>query len=261
MTQLKQIGLIGCGWLGARVVAHLLPARKVVATTTSEDRLPTLGAAGIEAHLVKFSDTVPYLGPPAGWVSGCDVLLITVPFSKRTAPDDLLHKLRNLIAYTGPFDGQVFFMSSIGVYGATDGLLTEDNVPPEELHVGLEAVENGVRVAYPQANILRLGGLMGDERYLSKYAVREPLEWANHVHYYDVGLVVAEMIRRQTSGKLYNLVAPRHRNKQEILDYQLEGILPVGIATGRGRRISSEKLQRELNYTFALPDPLYFKDR
>ena len=57
---------------------------------------------------------------------------------------------------------------------------------------------------------------------------------------------------------MYNVVAPIHPNKEEVISAQKD--LPFsGERTYVGRTISAEKLMKELDFKFQYPDPRYFQ--
>ncbi|MNY80925.1 hypothetical protein D3C86_2222160 [compost metagenome] len=56
---------------------------------------------------------------------------------------------------------------------------------------------------------------------------------------------------------MYNVVAPIHPNKEEVINAQKD--LPYsGERIEIGRTISPNKLIEELNFEFQYPDPRYF---
>ena len=112
---------------------------------------------------------------------------------------------------------------------------------------------------YPQINILRLAGLMGDKRLLCNYNISDVDSIVNHIHYIDICSVIYKMINSQSQSKIYNVVAPIHPTKKEIIDIQKNNIvLEKYEPTIIGRKISSSKLIQELDFTFQYPDPRYF---
>src|SRR5699024_5833456 len=118
--------------------------------------------------------------------------------------------------------------------------------------------ERLLKKEYPQATILRLGGLMGDKRYLSKYNLSNLNQRVNHVHYADVCQVIAAMLEKQTSGEVFNVVAPKHPTKAAVMEAQTdESVAECGFP--EGKRVSVEKLQKILDYRFQYPDPCRFQ--
>src|SRR5690606_38184319 len=127
------------------------------------------------------------------------------------------------------------------------------------LRTDISAAETLVRNQYPQTNILRLGGLMGDDRSLKNiYKNREPEnpeKAANYIHYEDILAVVELFIKSERKGETYNLVAPEHPTIAEILNPESA---KTEKNTEKQRIISSEKLIRDFNYQFIHPNPKNF---
>jgi hypothetical protein len=91
-----------------------------------------------------------------------DVLIITIPISEKSCCiSSLYNRIQNLSAFIGDFKGQMFLMSSTGVYPDMPKEFHEEDVPVEKV-----SGERMVKNKYPQVNILRLGGLMGITGFL-----------------------------------------------------------------------------------------------
>lgn len=142
--------------------------------------------------------------------------------------------------------------SSIGVYPELEKEFTEEDQPVENVES-----EYFLQSRFPDTNILRLSGLMGGQRLLKNYNISNLDQLVNHIHYADICSVVEKMLDQQSKGKVYNLAAPVHPNKEEIINAQND--LPYsGERTEKGRLISSAKLIAELDFEFQYPDPRYF---
>lgn len=257
---MKKAGIIGCGWLGTRVALQLMPEYKIWATTRSHERSNELGKLGILPQIVSFnSEFLQETGFPSSPVSQSDVLIIAVNFSKKQPTEQLLTKFQNIAAFIGPYTNPLFFMSSTGIYPQEATWITEDTFPASELHSALWEVEQLATQLYPQVNILRLGGLMGDDRFLSKYSIKDTHEPVNHIHYTDVAGIISKMTARGISSQTYNAVAPQHPQKQQVIDFQTTGTFDKEVQA-KGRKVSSEKLIAELGYQFIYPDPIYFRN-
>lgn len=99
---------------------------------------------------------------------------------------------------------------------------------------------------------------MGDNRQLSKYKVINIDAPVNHVHYKDVISVIEKMIEVKSSAKLYNVVAPKHPTKKEVISAQKGQWSQVCFSSNYGRLVSSKKIEDELGYTFIYPNPNSF---
>ena len=250
----KALGIVGCGWLGRKLAARISDEFSILASTRSDASAHELSSMGYSSKAIEFSDEKDM--PLDCWevVPSLDVLIVLVPFSiRRATPQSLALKMNNLCRFIGDYNGQLFFASSTGVYPKISRTFTENDLPVEE-----NATENQIKRSYPKANILRLAGLMGDNRLLHKYKVSNLKDPVNHVHYEDVCSVIIQMIKHQWHYKLYNVVAPLHPTKEQVIASQLNKLVPTSPKTIDGRIISSAKLVSELGFVFKYPDPNLF---
>lgn len=260
---MKSIGIIGCGWLGLHLANHLSMRYRIYTTTTTEDKKNKLTANGYHATCIIFpdDDVVPNTSPWTAYKS-LDAVVISVPFAKRSDSQALHNRFENISRFIPDFDNQLFLMSSIGIYPQIDRRIDENSLEDSDLNPGILSVEKLVRNRFPQTNILRLGGLMGGNRQLSNYKVSTPNSAVNHVHYLDVCCIIEKMIKRKSNAAIFNIVAPLHPSKQEIIDYQkgqksnIKGDLTNQVP---GRIILSQLSEQVLNYQYRYPNPKLFK--
>lgn len=252
---MKKIGIIGYGWLGARITEAISDQYEIYVTTTTADKVDESKAKGINAVVASFPDyqlSEPY--PKWEVMESLDILIITIPISEKICcVSSLYNRIQNLSSFIGSFKGQMFLMSSTGVYPDTEKEFTETDIPVEKV-----SGERMVRNKYPQVNILRLGGLMGDNRLLKNYNVGN-LDFAvNHIHYKDIAGILLNMIEKETEGRLYNVTAPLHPSKSQVINAQKNIENGEGETEVRGKKVLSSKLVSELGYVFQYPDPREF---
>ncbi|MDQ1097338.1 MULTISPECIES: hypothetical protein [Chryseobacterium] len=251
---MSNIGIIGCGWLGSRIAEKLSDGHTLYCTTTSPDKVEGFNAKGYHPAIIDF-DKEDKTQDQSVWNApdSLEILIVTVTLSGKRMDDAILEKrFRNLSSFIGDFKGQLFFMSSTGVYPDLSEVFTEDDLQPEQV-----PGENMIRARYPKANVLRLGGLMGDSRLLSRYRISATELPVNHIHYADIAAVVEKMISLHSEGKLYNVVAPLHPSKAAVISAQQNGP-DQELHEPKGRTISSSRLIEDLNYQFIFPDPRFF---
>ncbi|CEN35333.1 Rossmann-fold NAD(P)-binding domain-containing protein [Capnocytophaga cynodegmi] len=247
-----KIGIIGCGWLGFRLANHLKTNNTIYTTTRSTDKNKFLSSY-FHSFIIDFDDS-----EVKKWeiLTELDCIIIAIPFGRHLDSNILNKRLKNICIFIENFEKQLFFTSSVGIYPQINAEINED-FPCELLDSKLLYVENFLKNQFPQTNILRLGGLMGDNHIFSKYNVSETSQIVNHIHYQDICLIIEKMISLNLQSKLYNVVAPKHPTKQEIINHQKGTKIAID-RTPSGKIVLSDRLKTELSYQFLYPNPIYF---
>ncbi len=113
--------------------------------------------------------------------------------------------------------------------------------------------------------VLRLGGLMGYDRIAGKYTSGKILpinSRTNYIHRDDVISIIEELIKKDISNEVFDVVAPIQSNQKEIYDqnakvFGFEHTIFLN-DTPSGKSLSSSKLVEEINYIFKKVDVLKF---
>jgi len=241
--------IIGKGWLGERLEKRLSSKYNFTTTKRVSDESNCL--------TIDFDkDEIPNLNSAA-----FDFIVITIPFGKRASVEELNFRFLNLIRFIGDYNQQIILISSTGIYPDIPQNINEKTFEQNQLNQPYQIIESKIKDAFPQLIILRLGGIMGDDRYLSKYLTldKEDLDFAvNHIHFEDICAIIEKLIESKISSEIFNLVAPNHPTKEEVLHYQINQSM-VQSNKKRGKTISSEKIINELNYQFIFENPVFFK--
>lgn len=260
LSRMKKMGIIGAGWLGIRLATYFKETFEIYTTTRAADKFESLKQENLHPTLMEFSGEQVQPIQPWSELKELDLLIITVNFSKRTELSVLKNRFENVSRFIRGFERPIFLMSSIGVYPQVEREIDEDTLTETELQPNIRSVELQMQAAFPQINILRLAGLMGDDRYLSKYKIKDTHQVANHIHYEDIAGVIKKMVEVESSAKTYNVVAPEHPTKQAILNHQLGQTNAQNFEKSSGRIVLTKKLINELGYVYQRPDPRFFKE-
>lgn len=231
MNKQGSVGVIGCGWLGKPLAQELSKDFRVECfcrETTKEDS--------------------------SFWQS--DIIIIAI-----NTKDSYLEMLRKIATLTKP-SCNIILMSSISIYKEYDEDVDESfEITKPSL---IKEAEDLVLSLRQNVIILRLGGLMGDDRVAGRWksAVDFSDGYVNYIHKEDVINIVKKMIQGAVNLGIYNLVAPKHPTRKEIHEKNSKKF-KTAMGTFEGfskRRVSSQKIIKELNYTFLHPNPLEFWD-
>jgi len=225
----KTIGIIGCGWLGKKLSEQL------------SDSFDT------ECYKRDSTDA-----KTSFWQRNIIIIAINTK-------DNYIQALKKFSALAT--NETIFIlMSSTSVYREFDKEVDE-SVLITEIALQREA-EILMQSLKKNLLILRLGGLMSEDRISGRWKSVSSFSdsHVNYIHRDDVIAITKELISRDITSGIYNLVAPKHPlrsdvHKKNSLAFGFE----LGIFEGKSNRIvNSQKITTELNYTFLHPDPLKF---
>ncbi len=225
----KKIGIIGCGWLGKPLKEELLKDFDVECfnrETTKEDS---------------------YF-----WQS--DTMIIAI-----NTKDNYLNTLEKIAKLIKP-TCNIVLMSSISVYREFDEEVDESaEIRKPALQKEAEDLMSNLK---ENLLILRLGGLMGDDRISGKWKNVSTFSDGpvNYIHREDVINITKKMIKEDITSGLYNLVAPKHPLRSDVHKKNAQKFgMKLGTFEGMTKKvISSEALIKRLGYSFLYPDPLEF---
>ncbi len=241
-----KIAIIGCGWVGERLASYLTAKNYgVLATTTSPEKLESLKKMSSEVHLLDFNSTDNF-----DFLDEVEVAIFSMPISRNSWHEGF-QKLDKKFPKT-------ILFSSTGIYPTENGKYPETQ--SQNLRSDILTSENLVKEKYPQTNILRFGGLMGDERNLQNFfknrKPENPDKATNYIHYGDILPIVEIIFNSEKKSEIYNIVAPEHPSIAEVLG--LNKTENSVVSEKMSRLISSEKLIQNFNYKFIHPNPKYF---
>ena len=248
---MKKLAIIGYGWLGKRLSDYFSDNYTIYTVNRSDN-----SESNYIHFTIDFDSDKEY--QTNSDINNSDIVIICLPFSQRTELEILVRRFNNIEKYIGTYKGPVFLTSSTGIYPQEQKLIDETTYPDSELSSNMVYVENMIKKSFPQVNILRLGGLMGDNRQLKNYKISNPEQAVNHIHYYDVCRIIETIINNHISSETFNVVAPQHPTKAEVIGIQNKQVNKHISETTQQRIISSEKSEKLLNFVYEKPDPRLF---
>jgi nucleoside-diphosphate-sugar epimerase len=280
---MKQISILGCGWLGLPLAKSLIQKGfSINGSTTSIDKITELNNTGMKAFLIDVREN--YIkGEIELFLEKSEILIIDIPPNLRGKSEDnsnsFIKKMEHLISEIEKSDvKKVIFVSSTSVYGDSQNRveLTEETIPNPETESGkqLVAVEQLLQNnTHFQTTIIRFGGLIGEDRNPIKFLagrknIENPDAPINLIHQLDcIGII--EAILKQHFDKLnisvqndkfkwnqvFNAVAPFHPTRKEYYTQKAIALnLPLPEFdkqnNSKGKTISSNKVEMVLGYNF-----------
>ena len=275
----KQISILGCGWLGLPLAKKLIEnGFSIKGSTTSEEKLTVLEENKIQPYLIAL-DEDKIIGNTTDFLTESEILIIDIPPKLRGAQsENFVSKIKNLIIEIEKSAiKKVLFISSTSVYGdlpifSTALEVTEESALNPDSEGGKQLLEvEQLLQSNPnfKTTVVRFGGLIGKDRHPIQFlAGRENIENPeapiNFIHQEDCIGIIEKLINkglRQAQSdnwdwnETFNAVAPEHPTRadyyhKKALEMNLKVPTFVKDSKSKGKIISSQKLQKILNYTF-----------
>jgi len=205
----KKILVWGVGWLGFPLVKSLKEYNhKVICITRNAEKKQLLSSNFLDVFLVG------ELRENLGYLSECDVFILTIPPSIDAAFNDAL----SLILSSLSPDCHVIYTSSTGIYKNSNGLI--DETAELDLKSSVFQTEDFLhKQSIDNLSILRLGGLIGPKRhpvhFLAKKEINSnPDQVVNLIQQEDVIEVILRIIETKTTG-IFNVCSSEHPVRKE----------------------------------------------
>jgi nucleoside-diphosphate-sugar epimerase len=267
---MKQISILGCGWLGLPLAKSLLEKGFLInGSTTSLEKIAVLEKPGISPFQINLFE-----GKIEGnldlFLSNSDSLIIDIPPKLRgDSKENFVAKIQNIIPFIEKSSVEkVIFVSSTSVYSDDNSIITEETKPNPDTESGrqlLEAEHLLQSNSSFQTTIVRFGGLIGEDRHPIKFLagrknIENPNGPINLIHQTDcIGIIEAilKQVQNDKSNEVFNAVAPFHPTRK---DYYTQKAIELNLAlpkfdesrTSIGKTILSDKVQTFLNYNFEI---------
>lgn len=262
---MKQISILGCGWLGMPLAKHLLlNGYSIKGSTTTEAKLEILKNEGISPFLISLqANDISH--EIVDFLENSEILIINIPPGLRgSSGESFVSKMDNFIPFIEKSSvKKVIFVSSTSVYADENQIVTEETIPNPETESGkqLLEVENLLlQNTYFQTTILRFGGLIGEDRHPINFLagrnnIENPEALINLIHQVDCIEIIHKIIEKEVWNTVFNAVAPYHPTRKK---YYTEKALELNLTPPQfnenqpsvGKTVSSNKLIEVLNYEF-----------
>ena len=230
---MKNVAIIGCGYVGSEVAHHWkMQGFTVTVTTTNADRLLELEAIADRAIVVKGDDREGLKMA----LQGQETVLLSIGAKTR---DEAIY--RNTYLKTAqtlvdllpeiPEVRQIIYTGVYSIYGDRDGDRVDESFPVSPTSIQgqiLWETENVLLSAATETRkicILRLGGIYGRDREIVKIFRRiagqtlagKGENISNWVHLEDIVQAI-DFAREKQLGGIYNLVCDEQIPRRELLD-------------------------------------------
>lgn len=266
---MKQISILGCGWLGLPLAKSLIEKGfSVNGSTTSVEKIAVLEKAGISAFQINlFEDRIE--GNLNLFLSNSDVLIIDIPPKLRgDSKENFVAKIQNIIPFIEISSVEkVIFVSSTSVYADDNSIITEETKPNPDTESGrqlLEAEHLLQSNSNFQTTIVRFGGLIGEDRHPIKFLagrknIENPEGPINLIHQVDCIGIIEAIYETNSWQETYNAVTPYHPIRKEYYTHRaIELNLPLPefdeSKISIGKTILSKKVIETLNYNYSFPE-------
>ena len=218
------IGIIGCGWLGFPLAKSFIEKGFLVkGTTTSPDKLEILKQEKISPYLILISEQ-QIQGEITEFLKGVTTLIINVPPKLRSKnSENYVAKMKMLHQHIQKSRiKNIVFISSTSVYGAIDGIITEETRPIPNSDSGKQLLEaEGIfkEDKNLQTTIIRFGGLISEDRHpVTVLSQRDHLKNGHHpvnlIHRNDCIRIISLVVEKDFWHQIINGVYPDHPTKK-----------------------------------------------
>ena len=274
LKKMKQISILGCGWLGLPLAKTLLTnGFSVKGSTTSESKLSNLKSLEIDPFIISL-ESKNVNGAVEDFLNGSETLIIDIPPKLNRKSEDtstekvFVEKIKNLISHVEKSDvKKVLFVSSTSVYGEAIGTITEETHSKPDTESGKQLLEVE-KLLQSNSNfkttILRFGGLIGEDRNPIKFLagkqnLENPETPINFIHQVDCIGIIVKILESNSWNEIYNGVSPFHPTREAYYSQkaaELNLTLPQfdHAKPSVNKVILGNKIERLLGYKFVNPN-------
>ncbi|WP_395061828.1 SDR family NAD(P)-dependent oxidoreductase [Flavobacterium sp.] len=269
---MKQISILGCGWLGLPLAKSLLEKGfSVNGSTTSLEKISILEKTGITPFIVSLSAVEMSAETKISieqFLNNSELLIVDIPPKLRgDSKENFVGKIQSLIPFIEKSSiEKLIFVSSTSVYAddaSTAMGVTELDKPEPNTESGKQLLESEQLVQSNKnfkTTIIRFGGLIGEDRHPIKFLagrknIENPEAPINLIHQIDCIGIIKTIIEENCFDEIFNAVTPFHPTRKE---YYIQKATELNLSIPEfdeskisiGKTILSDKITSVLNYAF-----------
>lgn len=263
----ERIGVLGCGWLGLGVAQSYVADNFIVhGSRQSKKGADSLQKHGVHGFVVQISENHDS-GNLTEFLNGVSRLFLTIPPGLQKNPKrDFVAMIHQLLPHIHSSEvKEVVFTSSTGVYGPQQGLVSPSIVPQPQTESGRQLLEVESLLRSQDGfstQIVRLGGLLGDDRHPVKQLAKLPVVYnpqapINLIHKLDAIGLLRYLADRAPWQSIYHGVAPWHPTKQDFYEQAANEMqLPspkFAEDPGNANKVVTDPQVQSLGYAFLEP--------
>lgn len=251
------ISILGSGWLGLPLANELIKlGHSIHLSTRSADKLKVLAdIASSTAYLIDIdklsNDIQDFLAS--------EILIINITSKNKEGFAKLIKQIETSTIK------KVLFISSSSVYGAVNGLASEDDGMESADSLLYQIEQMFTSNTHFKTTILRLSGLIGYSRHPGNFfkngkVVQQPDAPVNLIHRDDCIGIITSIIKQAAWGTVFNGCASTHPTKRDFYSYarSLLSLPNPEYSSESGicayKIVCNEKLIKQLGYQFIYPD-------
>ena len=269
---MKQIAILGCGWLGMPLAKSLLgKGFSVKGSTTSLEKISAIQSNGIQPFQIELSQT-EIKGKIDSFLENSEILIIDIPPKLRSiSSENFVKKIENLIPFIEKAKiEKVIFISSTSVYSdasspEVSGALrvTESTKLNPDTESGKQLLATEILLQSNEnfkTTVVRFGGLIGDDRHpihflAGRKNIENPEMPINLIHQEDCIGIIEAIVKQECWNETFNAVAPFHSSRtayytQKAMELGLPLPEFVNSKIAFGKIILSDKVEKVLDYHF-----------
>ncbi len=260
---MKNISILGCGWLGKPLALYLQKEGfRVKGSSSSHEKLPGLKKVGIDAYFVSCSETKVEYEDEHFFET--DILIVNIP-PRRATGFNYPSSMKLLSDEVAKLSIQrVIFISATSVYPDNGQLVSENDASPltERSRTLLDAENHFLDNRAFATTVVRMSGLIGPGRVpgVTKRQVILSDGPVNLIHLDDCISIIHQIIIKKPKGRIYNASSP----EQPLRSALYKHVRKLGFETLEiseefdinRKRVSSQKLMEALDYSFKYKNPL-----